>query len=117
MTDTRDVNCSCGNVNNDDSDDELIINFFENEASKYGIDEDSDFSNDSSALSDDGSDAGHTILKKESRCLQKQYIPNAGDIIVKKEGSKHRLILYRISLLCSAVSVHLLKCVKKCQKF
>eukprot|EP00957_Ditylum_brightwellii_P157810 12011835-Ditylum_brightwellii.AAC.1 len=91
MTEISDVIFAHGNVHNDDSDDGLIINCFENEASKYDINEDSAFSDDSSAFSDDGGDAGHTMLKRDFRCSGKQYIPNAGDIIVKKEGSRHSL--------------------------
>eukprot|EP00957_Ditylum_brightwellii_P205784 15345392-Ditylum_brightwellii.AAC.1 len=90
MTGISDVNHSLGNVHNDDSYDESLIDFFENKASKYNIDEDSDFSDDSSTCSDDGCDAGHTTLNKKSRHSQEKYIPDAGDILVKKaENVKH----------------------------
>eukprot|EP00957_Ditylum_brightwellii_P075566 5743391-Ditylum_brightwellii.AAC.1 len=49
------------------------------------MDEGSGLSDDSSAFSDECGDARHTILKKKSTTTQKQYIHNAGDIIVKKE--------------------------------
>eukprot|EP00957_Ditylum_brightwellii_P201995 15328115-Ditylum_brightwellii.AAC.1 len=81
MTGISDENYSHGNINNDDNDDESLIDFFENEASKYNIDGDSDFSDDSSACSDDRGDIRHITLSKKSRCSQKQYIPDAGDIL------------------------------------
>eukprot|EP00957_Ditylum_brightwellii_P175718 13379536-Ditylum_brightwellii.AAC.1 len=81
-----DGDCTHGNVNDDIVDDELLINFFENESSKVDMDEGSGLNDDSTAYSDECGATGHTILKKKPTCTQKQYIPNAGDIIAKKEG-------------------------------
>ena len=67
----EEVNEDTTSDSDDISDDELLINIFENEASKYGMDENSDFSDDSSAFSDECGDGGHTILKNESRSSQK----------------------------------------------
>eukprot|EP00957_Ditylum_brightwellii_P134956 10289786-Ditylum_brightwellii.AAC.1 len=85
MADGSDINCAHGNVNDDFGDDDLPISFFENEASKYDMDEDSDLSDDSNAFSDECGDAGHTILKNKSKSTQKQHTPNSEEIIAKKE--------------------------------
>eukprot|EP00957_Ditylum_brightwellii_P032763 2484111-Ditylum_brightwellii.AAC.1 len=85
MTDNNDVNCTNGNVNDDFIDDKLLINFFENESFKVDMDKDSGLGDDSSTFSDEYGDAGHTIIEKKSTSIQKQYVPNDGYIIVKKE--------------------------------
>eukprot|EP00957_Ditylum_brightwellii_P109102 8323477-Ditylum_brightwellii.AAC.1 len=85
MTDNSDGNFAHGNVHDDIVDDELLINFFENMSCKVGTDEGSGLSDDSTAYNDECAAAGHTVLKKKPTSTQKQYIPNAGYAIVKKE--------------------------------
>eukprot|EP00957_Ditylum_brightwellii_P027158 2053274-Ditylum_brightwellii.AAC.1 len=70
MTDTSDGNCTHGNFYDDFVDDEMLINFFENESSKVDMDEGGGLSDDSTAYSDECVAAGHTILKKKFTSTQ-----------------------------------------------